>query len=202
MTSSFGITGDIASGKSTVSRYLRKLGFTIVDADLVAREVVLPGEKGHALVKKAFPQVFMGEELDRGKLGRLIYEDDSSREKLNQLLHPLILNKMLEQAQGKTVFFDAPLLFETGLDKHCKQILYVGVSPEIQLKRLMERDEISSEEALKKMKAFDFSREKKLERSVYLDNSGTREQLYMQVDEFLYQYGLLSREKMSRKEKK
>ena len=191
MKSNYGITGDIASGKSTLSRYLKKLGFTIIDADQIARDVVEPGEEGHRRVKEVFPEVFQGEILDRGKLGKLIYQDPMKKQKLEEILHPLIIETMLQQAEGITAFFDAPLLFEAGLDKYCKKILYVGLDPDIQRQRLMERDEITEQEANKTMEAFVYPREEKIRNSIYLDNSSRREELYRQIESFLLEEGLL-----------
>ena len=194
MRSNYGLTGDIASGKSTVSRYLMKKGFTIVDADKIAREVVVPGEEGYLRLRKAFPNAFNEEMLDRQKLASIIYADPKERKRLNELLHPLIFKRMLKQAEGKVSFFDAPLLFEVGLDAHCKKILYVGVDSEVRLKRLMERDGLNMNEARKKMDAFDYPREEKIAKSIYIDNNGTKEELYKQINAFLKEEGLLNNE--------
>lgn len=191
MKSNYGITGDIASGKSTLSSYLKELGFKIIDADIVAREVMEPGGEGHKLVKKAFPEAFKGKNLIREKLASIIFSDKDKRRELDSLLHPLIIKTMLEKEGEGIHFYDAPLLFESGLDKYLKKVLYVAVDPEIQLDRLMKRDNITRKEALKKMAAFEFPREEKVRRSYVLENNASQEEFYEKIQSFLKEEDLI-----------
>ncbi|NLY36649.1 MAG: dephospho-CoA kinase [Tissierellia bacterium] len=191
MKSSYGITGDIASGKSTLSAYLKDLGFQIIDADIIAREVMEPGNEGHLLVMKAFPEAFIGKELIREKLASIIYGDKKKRKELDQLLHPLIIRIMLERQGPGTIFHDAPLLYESGLDQYLKKVIYVAVDPKIQLERLMKRDGINSKEALKKMDAFEFPRDEKIKRSYVIENNESPEKFYEKIQIFLKEEGLI-----------
>lgn len=190
MRSNYGITGDIASGKSTLSAYLKKLGFTIIDADIVAREVMEPGHEGHKRVLEAFPEAFRGKELIREKLASIIFTNKEKRKELDSLLHPLIIDIMLQRVGEGIAFLDAPLLFESGLDKYLKKVLYVGVNSKTQLARLMKRDEISKKEALKKMAAFEFPREEKIKKSYVIENNGSLEEFYEKINTFLKEEAL------------
>lgn len=151
-----GIGGSIASGKSTLSDFFRQQGYRVIDADQVARQVVLPGTAGHKALKLAFPEAFLGEELDRKKLGQIIFDDDAKRTQLNELLHPLIVEESRAQleAEDGLVFFEAPLLFDSVMLPEFDLTIYVTASREIQLKRLMQRDHISRQYAEQKLAAF------------------------------------------------
>ena len=143
MKYNYGITGDIASGKSTLSSFLRELGFKVIDADQVSRELMEPEEKGYLLVKEAFPQAFSQGLLDRKKLGEIIFSSPCERKKLDAILHPLITEIMFERAGQDVSFHDAPLLFEAGMDKKLKRIIYLSVDRDNQLDRIMKRDGLS-----------------------------------------------------------
>ncbi|HZK10309.1 MAG TPA: dephospho-CoA kinase [Clostridia bacterium] len=191
MKFNYGITGDIASGKSTLSSYLKELGFMVIDADLIAREVMEPGREGYFLVKKAFPEAFKEEKLQREILASIIYKDKKRRKELDKLLHPLIIKIMFKRGQGHIAFHDAPLLFESGMDKYLNKVLYLAVDKKTQLDRLIKRDGISKEEALKKMSAFDYPREEKLKKSYIIENNKSKEELYEKVRTFLQEENLL-----------
>ncbi|WKA56173.1 dephospho-CoA kinase [Planococcus shixiaomingii] len=151
-----GLTGSIASGKSTVSKMLADLGYPIVDADLVARVVVEPGTETLKEIEAIFGNevILPDGTLNRAKLGEVIFNDPASRQKLNNVIHPAIRKEMLRQrdaflAQGhKTVILDIPLLFESKLLNFADKILVVSVTEENQLVRLMERNGLSEQEAL------------------------------------------------------
>ncbi|MDN7240274.1 dephospho-CoA kinase [Planococcus sp. N028] len=151
-----GLTGSIASGKSTVSKMLADLGYPIVDADLVARVVVEPGTETLKEIEAIFGNevILPDGTLNRAKLGEVIFNDLASRQKLNNVIHPAIRKEMLRQrdaflAQGhKTVILDIPLLFESKLLNFADKILVVSVTEENQLVRLMERNGLSEQEAL------------------------------------------------------
>lgn len=151
-----GLTGSIASGKSTVANMLKANGLPIVDADLVAREVVEPGTPVLKKIAEVFGQDILTDDgnLNRGKLGSLIFHDETKRKMLNDIIHPAIRQEMLRRrdeyiAKGeKTVIMDIPLLFESKLQHFVEKILVVSVTEEIQLKRLMDRNQLSKEEAL------------------------------------------------------
>jgi dephospho-CoA kinase len=143
----YGLTGGIASGKSTVSGMLRELGAHVLDADVIAREVVEPGTPGLAAVAERFPGVIGPDgRLDRAKLGARIFADPAERAALNALLHPLIFQQFLHRthhlaAQGvEHVIYDAPLLIENRLHEAMEGVLLVWVPRAVQKARLMARD--------------------------------------------------------------
>ncbi|MGH2318338.1 dephospho-CoA kinase [Planococcus sp. SE5232] len=150
-----GLTGSIASGKSTVSNMLKNAGYPIIDADVVARLVVEPGSNTLAQIAKAFgPNVIQADgTMDRAKVGEIIFNDPASRKILNDLIHPAIRQEMYRQrqeflAQGyKTIVMDIPLLFESRLQHLVDKILVVSVTEENQFSRLMERNGFSEKEA-------------------------------------------------------
>lgn len=146
-----GLTGGIAAGKSSVAALLRALGATIIDADQLARTVVAPGTPGLADVIAHFgPNMLLPDgTLDRQALGAAIFADADARAALNAILHPRIATASAEAiataaAAGVTlIFYEAPLLFENGIDKGCDATVVVTVSPEVQLERLRARDGLS-----------------------------------------------------------
>ncbi len=178
-----GLTGGIATGKSTVTAALRDLGVTVIDADQVARQVVEPGEPALAeLVAEYGPGILREDgRLDREKLGSLVFSDAAARQRLNDITHPHILRAMdrLRQAAaaaGEHVLaLDVPLLFESGLEKTVDRVWVVIASAAQQLQRLMDRDGLGAEEARRRVEA-----QMPLERKIrgadaVIDNSGSVE---------------------------
>ncbi|OXS73687.1 dephospho-CoA kinase [Lysinibacillus sp. KCTC 33748] len=154
-----GLTGSIASGKSTVVKMMTALGLPIVDADIVARDVVEPGTETLKLIVENFGQDILLEDgsLNRAKLGDIIFHEPVKRKMLNDMMHPAIRKEMLRQrdayidAGEKHVVMDIPLLFENKLQHFVEHIIVVSVSEEVQLRRLMERNNLSKEDALARM---------------------------------------------------
>lgn len=150
-----GLTGSIASGKSTVSKMLKKKGFPIVDADEIARLVVEPGSPVLVEISHLFGQAILLEDgsLNREKLGERIFGNAEERQKLNGIIHPAIRKEMLKQKEqwissgSNTVILDIPLLFESRLQSFVDKIIVVSITPEIQKARLMARNVLSEEEA-------------------------------------------------------
>lgn len=150
-----GLTGSIASGKSTVSKMLEELGYPIIDADKVARLVVEPGQETLVKIAALFGESVIREDgtMDRAKVGELIFNDPASRKSLNDVIHPAIRKEMLRQRaelleQGhQSIIMDIPLLFESRLQHFVDKILVVSVTEENQLKRLMERNQLTEKEA-------------------------------------------------------
>ena len=150
-----GLTGSIASGKSTVARMLEGYRLPIVDADLVARQVVEPGTETLVKIAQAFGEEVIKEDgtMDREKVGLIIFHDPAKRKMLNDIIHPAIRVEMLRQRdeylkQGAPhVVMDIPLLFESKLQHFVDKILVVSVKEDIQLERLMKRNNLSEEEA-------------------------------------------------------
>ncbi|MCF2845951.1 dephospho-CoA kinase [Pseudoalteromonas sp. ACER1] len=145
-----GLTGGIGSGKSAISAMFEELGIQVVDADIVAREVVEPGSTGLEKITEHFGDEILTTDgsLDRAKLRAIIFADESQKQWLNNLLHPLIRESMLAQLQQATsqyVILVAPLLFENGLDQFCDHTLLIDVPVEVQITRTTARDNISVE---------------------------------------------------------
>ncbi|WP_391202488.1 dephospho-CoA kinase [Psychrobacillus sp. L4] len=150
-----GLTGSIASGKSTVSKMLKELGYPIIDADLVARIVVEKGTETLEAIKDIFGEVVISKDgtLNREKLGDIIFSSPHDRKQLNDIMHPAIREEMLRQKDVllqdgyNTIVMDIPLLFESKLQSYVNKILVVTVTEETQLVRLMARNNYSLEDA-------------------------------------------------------
>jgi len=184
-----GLTGGIASGKSTAAEYLSKKGAEIIDADKISHKVSRRGNKGWKAVVNEFGEEILKEnkEFDREKLADIIFSDPNKRRKLESLLHPIIIYEMKEKAykylsQNKIVVFMAPLLFEVGLDKFCDTVWVISADKEVQIKRLRERDGISREDALKRIDA-QMSLQKKEEKADFvIENNDSKAALKEKID--------------------
>lgn len=185
-----GLTGGIATGKSTVSALLRQAGFPIVDADIVAREVVEPGTPTLEKIKLAFgPGIIDNGVLDRRKLGQIVFEDGAQLKKLNDIMQPAISSAMADKINFwrlqnvPILVLDVPLLFERDYDKNklVDKIIVVTASEEIQLFRLENRDQLNNMEARNRVKA-QLPMSQKIARADYvIDNNGRIEELQEQV---------------------
>lgn len=150
-----GLTGSIASGKSTVANFLKKRGYPVVDADEIARQVVEPGSPVLKEIESVFGAGVIKEDgsMDRAKMGKLIFDDNKKREQLNNIIHPAIRKELIAQkeaqlaAGAETVILDIPLLFENNLHDYVEKILVVSVTPEVQKERLISRNQFSGQEA-------------------------------------------------------
>jgi dephospho-CoA kinase len=188
-----GLTGSIACGKSTVSRLLAERGARIIDADIIAREVVRPGEEAWSLVVERFGRDILlpNEELNRIKLGALVFSDEKARLDLNAIVHPAVRGRMRQltqeaQEEGKTlIVLDIPLLYESKLEHMVEKVVVVYCRAEQQLKRLMERNGFTKEEALQRIASQMSVEEKKSRADYVIDNSGTLTETEEQVDELI-----------------
>jgi dephospho-CoA kinase len=186
-----GLTGSIAVGKSFVLGVLRELGARAVDADQIARECVAPGTPGLDAVVNEFGNSVLDAEglLDRPKLAAIIFSDEARREKLNSILHPFIIarqDEILRQWQRETpeaiAVIDAALMIESGGYKRFDKVIVVHCQPEIQIARLMKRNNLSREEAERRVAA-QMSQEEKMQYADYLiDTSGDFENTRKQVE--------------------
>lgn len=188
-----GLTGGIASGKSTVSNYLRELGAVILDADVIAREVVKPGEIAWQEIVQYFGSEILTpeRELDRIKLGQIVFNNPEARRKLNQITHPRVkeeiskrLSFMAVQSPDAIAVVDAPLLIEAGLTNMVDEVWLVMVDEKTQVLRLIIRDKCTEEEACRRI-ASQMPLKEKLERAdKVIDNNGTIENTLRQVDNY------------------
>lgn len=198
MAKIIGLTGGIASGKSTVSNLLRRKGFAIVDADIAARKVVEIGEDAYKQIVEAFgPEILQQDQnLDRKKLGTIVFHDEEKRLMLNQIVHPAVREYMQKEKetalkQGKeTVIMDIPLLFESNLGYMVDQTILVYVEQSIQLQRLMDRNHFTKAEAMARIQS-QIPLEEKIEKSdAVINNNGTIDETEQQLDEIITKWFL------------
>jgi dephospho-CoA kinase len=188
-----GLTGGVASGKSTVAAILRELGATVIDADALAREVVAKGTPGFDQVVAEFGDQ-LGEELltpegelDRPAMGRLVFGDEQARRRLESIVHPLVFERIvaLEEDAPKdaVVVHDIPLLAENGRAGDFDAVVVVDAPPEVQLERMLGDRGWTREDAESRMRA-QASREQRLALATYVvENTGTHEDLRRRVAE-------------------
>ena len=188
-----GLTGGIGSGKSAVSAIFEELGIQVVDADIVAREVVEPGSVGFTKITAHFGDEILTSygTLDRAKLRAIIFADESQKQWLNNLLHPLIRESMLSQLKQATsnyVILVAPLLFENGLEAYCNHTLLIDVPVDVQITRTTARDNVSVELA-KQIIASQMSRADKQQKAGdILDNNRPLEEVKTDVQKLHEKY--------------
>ena len=182
------LTGGIAAGKSTVARRLAELGATVIDADLLSREVVAPGTDGLAAVRERFGPGVIGADgaLDRPALGELVFSDEGARRDLEGIIHPRVRERAAELAaaapRGSPVVQDIPLLVETGQAGDFDLVLVVQAPREQRVQRMVDDRGMTPEEAASRIGAQASDAERAAVADVLLDNSGTVEELLAQVD--------------------
>jgi len=188
-----GLTGGIATGKSTVTGMLRERGIPVIDADQIAREVVEPGKPAYeAIVRHFGREILLSDgQIDRKKLGEVVFSDEAQRQKLNAIVHPEVRRVMREGAEAAEaggadiVFLDIPLLFESKLQHMVEKIVIVYAPADMQLARMMERDELEEEQANKRLRAQFPIDKKKAGADFLIDNSTSREETERQVEKLL-----------------
>ncbi|MET3210246.1 UNVERIFIED_CONTAM: dephospho-CoA kinase [Paenibacillus sp. PvR008] len=194
-----GLTGGIATGKSTVSALLVAKGALLIDADAIAREVMLPGHPVLAAVIQHFGQAVMDSDgtLHRKKLGEIVFGDPVQRQALNDITHPAIREEMRTRMESyerehpdKLVLADIPLLYESGLESLYDEIMVVYVPRDVQLQRLMLRDGLTEEQAGLRLSAQMDIEQKRSLADIVIDNSGTQAETKQQIDQFWQRKGL------------
>ncbi|QDB79322.1 dephospho-CoA kinase [Georgenia wutianyii] len=184
-----GLTGGIGAGKSTVARELARLGALVVDADAIAREVVAPGTPGLAAVVAEFGDSVLAPDgaLDRAALGRVVFADPAARARLEAITHPLIgaesARRTAAAPPGTVVVHDVPLIVERGLAAQYDLVVVVGADEEVRIDRLVRDRGMTREEALARVRAQATDAQRRAVADVWLDNSGTREELLERVRE-------------------
>ena len=185
-----GLTGSIATGKSTVTNMLKELGAFVIDCDKTARDVVAPGTRGLAKIEEVFGKdaVAADGSMDRVYIGDLVFRNPGMKKRLENILFPLIFEALDEELlrlerEGATpvVFLDMPLLYEVKYDSYVDEVWLVSVPFEVQLSRLMKRNGYTKEEALLRIHSqISVDKKKSLAQQV-IDNSGTLEDTKEQV---------------------
>lgn len=185
-----GLTGGIASGKSTVAAMFAELGARLIDTDVIAREVVAPGGLVLQRIVETFGREALDEngELDRQKLREKIFNDQQDRQKLNEIVHPAVAEKVQTELDGierenpqAVALVDVPLLYETGTMNRYDAVVVVYVPPQVQVQRLMARDGVSRKAAEQSLKAQMPLEEKRKKAQFVVDNSGTLQETRKQV---------------------
>lgn len=189
MTRVIGLTGGIASGKSTVAQLLAARGARVIDADILAREVLAPGTQGLAEVVEAFGPEVLGADgsLDRARLGQRVFADQVARRRLEAITHPRIAQRALLEtqraaAQGvQLVVYEAALLLESGAAAGVEALVVVAADPALQRRRVAERDGLSETEAQARIDAQASMAERLLAADFVINNDGSLEALRAQV---------------------
>ncbi|RWZ59807.1 dephospho-CoA kinase [Halobacillus fulvus] len=199
MTVVIGLTGSIATGKSTVSKMFADFKIPVIDADQLSREVVKPGHSAYEKIVSTFGSGILHEngELNRKKLGKIIFSDEEERKKLNAIVHPEVRREMVERRdafkeQGeRAVVLDIPLLFESELTGYADKTLVVYVDENVQLERLMQRDQSSEEEALERIQSqIPITKKAKMADAV-IDNNGSVEESFHQLNDILHKWNIV-----------
>ena len=191
MSKILGLTGGIACGKSTISAYLKEFGLPVIDADECSRAVVEKGSIGLEKLTEIFGSKILENDgtLNRKALGQIVFSDSEQLSLLNSVMEPLIreeISRRLNQENNADlVVLDAPLLIEQHYDKICDFIMTIDVSKKIQLERLIERDNLSEDEAKSRIESQLSSRARHGFADVVIDSSGTVEQTRKQVIKWL-----------------
>ncbi len=193
-----GLTGGIASGKSTVSELFTQHGVEVIDADVMAREVVAPGQPALETIVEEFGSGILLEDgsLDRQALRRLVFKSPQRRSRLEKILHPPIRRLMMERAQAASspyCILAVPLLIEGGLYREVDRVLVVDIDPETQRERLKWRDGSTDQEIEAILKAQTGRGERLTHADDVIDNSGALDDLTAQVERLHYYYLELAR---------
>ena len=184
-----GITGSIACGKSTVSNYLIAKGYTIIDADKIGHVALASNDVKRKLAEKFGDEILENNEISREKLGKLVFGNDDNLKILNSIIHPkikeLILKLQEEHKDEDLVFLDIALLYEANFVDLVEKVVVVYVDEDVQLERLMTRNSLSKEEALKRIESQMSPREKASLGDFVINNSYSKEDTFQQIDEII-----------------
>ena len=186
----YGLTGGIASGKSTVARMFQGLGAKVIDADRIGHEVLLSsGPAFRQVVREFGDEIVSSGEIDRSRLGRMVFADPAKLARLNSIVHPLIIARVEEIAAeyqasnpGSVVLVDAALIFEAGIGGRFAKVIVAWCRPEQQIERLMAKTEISRQEAEQRIAAQIPAQEKRRRADHVIDCSGSIEGTRQQVN--------------------
>ena len=193
MTKILGLTGGIASGKSTADVFFREKQIPVIDCDQIAHDILNKGEKGYELVLKRFGMNILKSDrsINRSELGQIVFNDKKQLEALNRITHPLIFQEIQAKialnnpSKNSLVVVDAPVLFEANGQKYCDFTLLIAIPESLQMKRLMLRDHLSKGAALKRIRSqMPLSQKEKLADFV-INNTGTKQDLKSKLEKLL-----------------
>jgi dephospho-CoA kinase len=185
-----GLTGGIGSGKSTIARRLEKLGARVIDADVVSREVVEPGQPALASIVAIFGADVLNADgtLNRARLGDIVFTNKEAREKLNNIVHPAVRERSLklfaEAENHEVVIYDVPLLVESENSYSFEHIIVASAPEEIRIERLMEHRGMTESEARARIESQASEEARLTLADTVIDTSGSLEDTYSQVDRF------------------
>lgn len=186
-----GLTGGIASGKTLVAAEFERLGAIVIDADIIARDVLQPGEEPYKMVVEEFGEKIVAQngEIDRTRLGEIVFNDCERLKRLNQLTHPEIIRRIeerikeiVENKSNRIIVLNAPLLIEVGLHTKMDRVVVVYADTEKLIERIVSRDKIKREDALKRLSCQMPLKEKIEYADHVIYNNSTREETLDQVD--------------------
>lgn len=188
MTRVIGLTGSIAVGKSTVTQYLLTHGYCVVDADKISHQALNKGTSCYEKVIEIFDCLNEDGTINRQTLGRIVFYDKDKKRDLENIIHPYVIETMkkrIDEYQGELIFLDIPLLFESHLELMCDKIVVVYVDEQTQMKRLMNRNHISQDEAMNLIKQQIPIEQKKKMADYLIDNRLNYEELYQNIEKVL-----------------
>lgn len=188
-----GLTGSIGSGKSTVSKIIRETGISVICADEVAHQVVKVGTPAYQQIIQFFGKEILlpDQSINREKLGKLVFKDEGKRKLLNSIVHPEVIKKMQQEIKNyqknkaPLVFLDIPLLYESGLENICDQVVVAYAPETIMIERIKKRDGLSDQEIKNRITSQMSIEEKKKKADYVIDNSGNLTQTKKQIEKLL-----------------
>lgn len=193
MTLVLGLTGGIATGKSTADKFFEEKNIPIVDCDEIAHNIMNVNKPAWEDIKEIFGDEYLNEDqtINRKKLGKLVFNDPTKMKILNEITHPRIFQEMESQiAQYKSedyslIIVDAPVLFESHSEKYYDETLVISLPQDLQIKRLMARNNLTKEEALSRINSQMSLKEKEARATYVIENTGSVEDLYKKLNELL-----------------
>ncbi len=180
-----GLTGGIASGKTTVSDYIESKGYNVIDCDLISHEVLFLKDTITELVNEFGDSILVNDAICRKTLGDIVFNNKEKLNKLNNILHPIIYNEVKCRITKGIVFINCPLLFETNFISLCDKTAVIYVNRDIQVNRLIKRDNLTKEDAINRINLQISLDEKKKLADYVVDNSTDIKNLYKQTDNML-----------------
>lgn len=183
-----GLTGGIATGKSTATTYLRQKGIPVIDSDLIVHNLYLENQEMLDQIKATFG-IDVHSSKDKKTLAKIIFNSEDAREKLNQIIHPYVFKTIKKELkmhkEAHKIIIDMPLLFEVGYETSCDQTVLIYASESTQINRLVARDGLTKAEAKRRINSQMPISEKKKKADVIIENNTTVQALYERLDSFI-----------------